>query len=445
MLFQPIDSRFGNYGIYDLLDNELEAYISMLQETTNFSNESGKTIVMPVSKKRKCPICDSPKSKLLFRQHFYMISGCALLDGYDVVVCEKCGFCYADKIPQQSDFDFYYREMSKYEYQDHGNRISRYDMARFQSTASYLGGFLPSPETCILEIGCSTGTLLSLLKKKGFDNVIGLDPSPTCSEVAQRLYGIRVQTNTLFEIAVKVASIDVLIMVGVLEHVRELKMALKICWNLLSDDGLFYIEVPDASCYDKGEDAPFQEFSPEHINFFDPDSLKNLMITNGFTQVAMEQITVETNYRTTTPAIRSVYKKNKPATSFTLTHDFQTKAELMAYIDHSCQMDSQIQTAIARVVNTGQSIIVWGTGAHTLRLLATGALSRAKIRAFVDSNSKYQGKQLNGVPIVPPQAIKEWPEPILISSRVYQEEIAGQIINELQLRNEIIRLYSYDR
>jgi len=48
----------------------------------------------------------------------------------------------------------------------------------------------------------------------------------------------------------------------------------------------YYIEVPDASIYYKGEDAPFQEFSPEHINFFGPDSLRNLMITNGFTPIS---------------------------------------------------------------------------------------------------------------------------------------------------------------
>jgi len=34
-----------------------------------------------------------------------------------------------------------------------------------------------------------------------------------------------------------------------------------------------FITVPDASRYAAGDDAPFQEFSLEHINYFGPQSL----------------------------------------------------------------------------------------------------------------------------------------------------------------------------
>jgi len=68
-------------------------------------------------------------------------------------------------------------------------------------------------------------------------------------------------------------------------------------------------------------------------------------------------------------------------------------------------------------------------------------LGEAKIKAFVDSNPRYQGKSLNNVPIISPQALKDMTETILISSRVYQEEIAHQIRGELKLRNEFIKLY----
>jgi SAM-dependent methyltransferase len=401
-------------------------------------------MMLPGKIERKCSICNSLKTKLLFKQHFSIISINGLLDGYDVVVCDNCGFCYADKIPLQPAFDTYYREMSKYEYQDHGNQVSKYDEARFKSTESYLRRFLHNREICILEIGCSTGRLLSIVKDNGFNNVLGIDPSPACAQAAQRLYGIRVQTGTLFESNVKAASVDVLIMVGVMEHIRELNLALQMIRVMLTEDGLLCIEVPDASCYDKGEDAPFQEFSLEHINFFGPVSLVNLLIANGFTLISLEQSMVEANFQTKTPAIRSVFKKSGNTFPPELTPDLQTEAGLRDYIHHSNQVDDQIQAEIERVVNAGRSIIVWGTGAHTLRLLTTSKLGRASIRAFVDSNPCYQGKELNGVKIVCPQEIKEWPEPILISSRVYQEEIAGQIVTDLHMKNEIIRLYSYD-
>jgi SAM-dependent methyltransferase len=368
-----------------------------------------------------------------------------LLDGYDVVVCDNCGFCYADNIPQQSDFDIYYRDMSKYEHPDRDNQTSSFDIARFRSTLSALIKFIPRSESRILEIGCSTGELLSLLKDNGFENVAGIDPSPACAETARRLYGIRVISSSLFVPVVDESSIDVVVMVGVLEHVRELKTALKLSRDMLKEDGLVYIEVPDASHYVKGEDAPFQEFSLEHINFFGPVSLRNLLISNGFAQVHLERSMVEANYRTSTPAIRAIFRKDNTGMPSAIKPDLQTKVGLRLYVDKSNQEDKQIRDAIANIVTVGRSIIVWGTGAHTLRLLATSKLGEAKIIAFVDSNPKYQGKKLNGLPIVAPQAIKDWSDPILISSRVYQEEIAGQIMNELHLENEIIRLYDFGR
>jgi predicted SAM-dependent methyltransferase len=41
-------------------------------------------------------------------------------------------------------------------------------------------------------------------------------------------------------------------------------------YDILAPTGKIYIAVPDASQYINGEDAPFQEFSIEHINFFGP-------------------------------------------------------------------------------------------------------------------------------------------------------------------------------
>jgi len=73
--------------------------------------------------------------------------------------------------------------------------------------------------------------------------------------------------------------------------------------------------------------------------------------------------------------------------------------------------------------------------------LATSRLAEAKISAFVDSNSRYQGKSLNDIPIIAPADLRDRPEPILISSRVFQQEIESKIRNDLQLSNEIIKLY----
>ena len=391
---------------------------------------------------RSCAVCGGEKKRLLFRQHFSTLSTGSLLEGYDVVACQGCGFCFADHIPEQAAFDVYYQQMSKYEYQNQGRQKSKYDVARFQTIASILKPFMPHRQTRILEIGCATGHLLSLLQQSGYENVLGIDPAPACAEAANKLYGVRVMTNTLSNAVVNDQSVDFMILAGVFEHVRDLGTTLPRLGNMLSADGQIYVAVPDASRYAEGEDAPFQEFSVEHINFFGPTSLANLMRANGFSQILCQQSLMEANYRTTTPVIHAIFKKDATHPSSTRAiPDTQTEPGLMTYINQSRQVDAHIHAIINDIAASGRPIIVWGTGAHTLRLLATSRLAEAKISAFVDSNSRYQGKMLSGISIIAPADLRDRPEPILISSRVFQQEIERQIRDDLQCSNQVILLY----
>jgi hypothetical protein len=74
-------------------------------------------------------------------------------------------------------------------------------------------------------------------------------------------------------------------------------------------------------------------------------------------------------------------------------------------------------------------------------LLAAGAFDRIHIAAFVDSNPKYHGRDLQGIPVISPASLAGRREPILISTRGFQAEIQGQIRHQLNLSNEVILLY----
>lgn len=392
--------------------------------------------------KRECAICGSVTNKLLFRQDFSEISSGSLLQGYDVVVCDHCGFSFADNIPDQEAFDIYYREMSKYEHKEQFGQESEYALEKFQDIASILKPFLPDTRMLIMEIGCATGTLLSLLKENGYENLLGIDPSPACAEAAHRLYGIRVLTRTLSDLDLPNQMFDFIILAGVLEHVRDLNTALSQIRNMLSVNGQIYVAVPDASRYAEGENAPFQEFSIEHINFFGSASLANLMQMSGFRQLFSQQSMVQVNNRTTTPVIHAIYEKSMPTLpSVSFIPDTETAPNLVAYIDHSRRVDSRIHQVMDELALCRKPIIVWGVGTHTQRLLATSRLAQANIVAFVDSNPNYHGKFLNGLPIIPPGNLSGRSEAILVSSRIFQSEIVHQIQSDLNLENEVFTLY----
>src|SRR4051794_3375005 len=145
-----------------------------------------------------------------------------LLRAYNVVACRACGFCFASNIPDQAAFDHYYEEMSKYETADRVGAESSYDVAKFERTAALVEQVCPDKKATVLEIGCATGGLLAALKKKGYANISGFDPSVKCAEVARRLHGVNATQATLDSFNGSKAGFDVVILLGVLEHIRDL-------------------------------------------------------------------------------------------------------------------------------------------------------------------------------------------------------------------------------
>jgi len=394
-----------------------------------------------LNKKRNCAICRSDQKRILFQQQFSKLSSGSLMNGYDVVVCQSCGFTFADNIPDQKAFDLYYREMSKYEHEDRSGLPSEFETRQFPELAQFIQRHISSLDARILEIGCANGGLLNALKQSGYKNILGVDPSPICAQNAKQLYQIEVLTSALSDVKVETNPFDFIILVAVLEHIKDLDGALIKLANLLSPTGRIYIEVPDATQFTLSPDAPFQEFSIEHINFFSPISLANLLGAYGFSEVFSTQISYDQTDTHTGYAIRIVFQKNNINNTFTPSLDRDSELGLKNYIEASQKVENRIHKTINEIVDSHQRLIVWGVGTHTQRLLATSRLKEANIIAFVDSNSNYQDKQINGVAIINPQRLISTNDSILVSSRIFQSEIVHQIRSDLKLENNIFTLY----
>lgn len=367
------------------------------------------------------------------------------MKGYDVVVCSKCGFVFADIIPKQVEFDRHYKEMSKYEYAERSQADARYDLRRFSSLVKELSPFLPGKSARILDIGCATGTLLSLFKKKGFKSVTGIDPSPVCGEVAHKEYKVRVFTGPISRTSAVLSGerpFDCIILSGVLEHIRDIGQTLNSIRELLAPGGLVAIDVPDATRFARCPDAPFQQFSTEHINFFSPLSLSNLLQKHGFRKRACRRHDRPQTFGTIMPSVTAIFKKSSDAVLALPKHDLEGERELEKYIRTSKAVENRIAKIIAQLVKSSEPVIVWGVGTHTLHLLGAGRLAKVNILAFVDSNPHCQGRKLAGLPIRPPSWLVTHPEPIMISSRVFQTSIENQIREGLGLQNKLIKLYS---
>ncbi len=363
------------------------------------------------------------------------------MDGYDVVACQKCGFAFADNIPSQRELDEYYTSLSKYEQSPESLRISETEKQRFLDIALVITEWCPDKTIRILDIGCANGELLATLKSMGYQNLEGLDPSPACAKTASELYSLSVLTGTISDLPKLVNHpYDLVIMIGVLEHIEDLSFSLGCVKEVLAQDGKLLIEVPDATDFLKYIDAPYQQFSTEHINFFSQISLDNLLIAQGFESINHLRTSRKVSAKSVMPVVMSLFKINVDLNS-AIIYDNASIERLQAYITASAKIEEEVRMQLKILASVGEPILVWGTGTHTMHLIARGLLDSLNIVGFVDSNPKYQGMQVMKKPVYSPVQIQERKETILISTIGYQEEIEAQIREELKMSNQLIKLY----
>jgi len=344
---------------------------------------------------------------------------------------------FADGVPPQVTLDRYYREQSKYEYSHNDGRASELDERRFRDIAAAIAPHL-SKNSRVLEVGCATGRLLAVVREIGIDSVEGLDPSPGCAQAAWKLYGVPVQVGTIADLSAYPGAIDCVILVGVLEHLEDVRGALANVRGALRPRACVYAEVPDAANLAGRQDSAYQEFSTEHINFFSTTSLAGVFNVSGFEVVTTGSVVRQQHSNTLYPAAYGIFRRANAPSPFVV--DRVTEPGLQRYIDESAQVEAHVRGVLDRLAG-GRRVFVWGVGTHTRRLLAIGAFENVRVEGFVDSNPKYHGRYLVGAPVIAPSDLVGRREPILISTRGFQTEIEHQIRSELALDNEIIRLY----
>ena len=343
-----------------------------------------------MNKIRKCPICGSKKRNVVYIQRYTSHFN------HQIVNCCDCNFIFVGNVPSKKYYEKYYRDQSKYE------GIRKHEIHENQTIIELLN-FVKQNVTKkanILEIGCSTGYLLSVLKKDGYENLLGIEPAPKCRDIAKKEYDLNVKTVDL-ENFNSSEKYDLIILSAVLEHLVELKDSIEKIKNLLKDGGYLYIGVPDTSNFYLNTTEPFGEFSTEHINFFTESSLHFLM--RGFTNVLIKT-------------------DNKSLHSFWQKGDSGLKS-ILKYIDLS---ESKLKIIKKQINSLPKKVIIWGAGALSQRLLSTTNIKN-KILFFVDSNPNLYGTNLDKIPIYAPDVIVNNKCPILISSYNFSEEIIKTI------------------
>ncbi len=141
------------------------------------------------------------------------------------------------------------------------------------------------PHGRILDVGCSSGILLELLKGEGFD-LLGLEPNKLAFKYAQCKLGKRV-LNTTIKTLTQSQQFDCIIYNHVLEHISDTNNEISHIREHLAPQGVLIVGVPNThNCVYFLRKKYWEYLLPnEHIWHFNTGYLTRLFSQNGFSTV----------------------------------------------------------------------------------------------------------------------------------------------------------------
>jgi 2-polyprenyl-3-methyl-5-hydroxy-6-metoxy-1,4-benzoquinol methylase len=147
-------------------------------------------------------------------------------------------------------------------------------------------------DNSLLDVGCGEGWALSFFKSKNWE-VTGIDYSDYgCHHFHPKLINNLI-IGDIYEELEKLEKrnkkFDLIWLTNVLEHVINPEILIESFKNLLNNDGILLIQVPnDFSLVQstllerKYISKPFWIALPDHLSYFSKDGLVNLLVSKGF-------------------------------------------------------------------------------------------------------------------------------------------------------------------
>lgn len=134
----------------------------------------------------------------------------------------------------------------------------------------------------VLEIGCGNGDRLALLKELGWQT-LGIEPDLSAAKIASAR-GLEIINQLFDEDMIAEASMDVVLLCHVIEHLPNPRNTLKECLRILKPGGRLIMLTPNTQSFGHKKYGPdwLHLDPPRHLNLFNSDNLTQLLTDNGF-------------------------------------------------------------------------------------------------------------------------------------------------------------------
>ena len=176
-----------------------------------------------------------------------------------------------------------YKEDANVGYLQEGHALAESYGGEFIEFFRRASALLPQPPASAADIGCGGVYLLQKVREQGL-TVKGIDPSPVTA-AAGRKAGIEIVPDFYPSLSLT-EKFDVLFHYDVLEHVENPVAFLRAHHANLSSLGALVFAVPDCSQHIELGDVSM--LLHEHLNYFDSESLANVVRAAGFEPLLLE-------------------------------------------------------------------------------------------------------------------------------------------------------------
>jgi 2-polyprenyl-3-methyl-5-hydroxy-6-metoxy-1,4-benzoquinol methylase len=244
---------------------------------------------------RNCPVCNSDTShsknfidENIDRQKISTYTFSSRKEPewmcYQLIKCLSCELVYAPRPPSVTELASAYHQ-ADFDSSEEANDAAVVYIREIESVLKTL------PEKKIaLEIGCGSGIFLELLHRKGFEKLVGIEPSIAAIQTAPAWRQEWIKHGIFENIELNTESFDLVCCFMTLEHVQSPANLAQSAYQLLKKGGALVVVTHDyGSIINRvlGKHSPIIDI--EHLQLFNKTSMKTMLQNGGYAKISVNK------------------------------------------------------------------------------------------------------------------------------------------------------------
>jgi trans-aconitate methyltransferase len=341
----------------------------------------------------KCPVCNSQFTQKVYPE----FSGTCITSDMEILpnaridnrICEACGLIFNAAGTRGVTREFYrdsYSLMIKNSEAAIQSFHGSQPMSQAERTFELLRKFRELPSSgVILEAGAGKGAFLSLFAAE-YPNwkMHAFEPSQSYDNLADALPQVDTKHCDYFDFDLYGEKADIVVALGVLEHVENPLHMLVWANDQLKDGGCFYVRVPNF------KKNPNDLFCADHLSKITVPTIRVLAKAAGFGIEVIEEAGV--------PVFALLVKQSAPSGKLNNAYN-----ENLPIAESNVEVAKGIVESIFAcrnaAISRGEKFAIFGLASAGLFAPFIGEFDPDEIAAYIDENKTIWGSKVHGRPV----------------------------------------------